>query len=194
MSQYRVARGVIRKPRDPLSARKVATAADYIGQGEAIPEGMLSEAEIANLLATGYIEPIGLIAPGVLEPTVKRGKWSVDPAALVAKSLEDMLVMVLEIDPDYDVAALETVTAAATQLTADWNPAFREAVALSNDRTRPAPLRSTAKVNRDGKVVEVRGARDVAEIPMSDSSKEILDRARAQAAQQAPGKGDQPQG
>ncbi len=181
--QYKVARGVIRLPRDPKSTRKFRTQADFIKQGELIPEGLLGLNEIESLLSKGIIEPLSAealqAAAGRIPKT--RGKWGVDPVALAGKTLEDLLVMILEIDPDYDVSAFLTEADAVRHLTQDWDPAFREEVARSTDRNRPEQLRSN-------------GVKDAGQRPMSDAAEKALARAksRAQAQTEAAQPGEEP--
>lgn len=187
MQQYRVANGSLRKPRVKGQVPKVRRAVDYIGQGELVPDGMLTQEEIEKLLETGVIEALPTGGPaGAAAPTyAARGKWSVDPSALVSKTLEDLCVMILEIDPNYDVAGLDSIQA-ATILTADWHPAFRETLATSSDKSRPAPLSMTSKQNAKGKVVEQRGAKDAGSRPMSEDASATLEALRARAQEKAP--------
>lgn len=180
MSQatYRLARGTIKLPRDNKSGRTFTTSGDFIKQGEMIPEGVLSDEQIKSFLATGRIE---LMAPAEVKQAAgmpkTRGKWGVDPTALIGKSMEELLVMVLEIDPEFDVTVIETEVDAVRQLTSDWDPAFREEIARSTDRSRPEQMK--LKVSHDGN--EVRGARDAGSRPMSPGAERALENAKQRA-------------
>lgn len=182
--QYKVARGTIRKPRQ--DGRRIRTAADFVGQGEIVPEGMLTPDQIASMLEQGLIEPISTQREAAVAEAAKRGKWSVDPGSIAGKTLEDLMVMIVEIDPGYPVENITTISEAATQLTADWHPAFRDDLAVSSDKSRPAPLRSTQVKREDGKVIEVRGAKDAGSPEMGARSQEALDRLRERAKAPAP--------
>jgi hypothetical protein len=183
--QFKVARGTIRRPRTERKAG-VKAASDVIGQGEIVPEGMLSPDQIAGLLEQGVIEPITTERETKMAESARRGKWSIDPAALAGKTLEDLIVMVVEIDPDYAIEGISSVSEAVTQLTADWHPAFREELARSSDKSRPAPLKTTTVKREDGKVISVEGAKDAGEPPMSDKAAAALERARERAKTPAP--------
>lgn len=166
---YKVARGVIRMPRKPGNKRSFSTVSDFIRQGEVIPEGLLDEAAQRSLLADGRIELVGEVQSkqaGSLP--ARRGKWSVDPTALVGKDLEDLLVMVLEIDETFDVSTLPSVVEAVRQLTMDWDPAFREEITRSTDRSRPERLSTS-------------GAKAGANPSMSDAAEQALARAKERA-------------
>ena len=181
-ASYRIARGSIKLPRDAKSGRTFTPSGDFIKQGDMIPDGLFSPDQIKALLSEGRIETM---QPAEAKQAARmpktRGKWGVDPTALVGKSLEDLLVMVLEIDPDFDVADLTSETEAVRQLTTDWDPAFREEVTRSTDRSRPEQLRLTT--SKDGR--EVRATHDADERPMSDAAQKALARAKERAQAKA---------
>jgi len=185
VEQFKVARGTIRRPR---TERKpgIKAASDFIGQGEIVPEGMLTPEQVASLLEQGVIEPITSVRESAIAAAAKRGKWSVDPGSIVGKTLEDLLVMIVEIDPDYSVERISSLSDAATQLTADWHPAFREDLALASDKSRPAPLRTTSVRREDGKVISVEGTKDAGSPDLSANARAALERARERAQAQPP--------
>lgn len=176
---YRLARGTIKLPRDPK--RTFTTSGDFIKQGDMIPSGVLSPEQVKSMLSDGRIECMqpAEAALAVREPKY-RGKWGVDPTALVGKSLEDLLVMVQEIDEDFDVTTLANEVDAVRQLTMDWDPAFRETIARASDRSRPERLRHTTS-KTEGGVEEVRGAKDAGQRPMAPAAEEALARAKERA-------------
>jgi len=175
-TQYRVAKGALKIPRTPKGQeRKFVTASDFILQGSAIPEGMLSQPEIEGLLKDGRIEPLTqLEAQQAAGLPKRRGPWSVDPANLAGKSLEELVLMVLDIDEGYDVAQLENAGDAVRQLTADWDPAFRDELSRSTDKSRPERLRTS-------------GAKDKGLTPMSEAAEAALARAKERAAGESQG-------
>lgn len=177
--QYKVAKGVLKRPRSLTGPRKVPTAADFIGQGELIPDGMLTSDAIADLLQHGLIEKVSVVqatTPGALPP--RRGKWSVDPAVLVSKTLDELVIMVLEIDPDFDVAQITDAQFAVTQLTADWHPSFRDTLTRSTDRSRPEAMRSS-------------GTKDAGSKPLSEAAAKALASAKERAQPATEGEASQ---
>lgn len=180
--QYRVARGVLRKPRKTLPNPKavaLSNSCDYIQQGELIPEGMLDEVSIQSLLSEGRIEVLAPLAAGLAAKVpAQQGKWGVDPVALVGKNLEELLIIVMEIDENFDVSTLTTEAQAIRQLTADWNPAFREEIARTTDRSRPEQMRMES--SRDGRVVKG-NVHDAGNRPLSGDAEKALANAKARA-------------
>lgn len=179
MSVYRVARGVIRLPRTKGAAAKSPrlfnTSSDFIKQGGVIPDGLLDQDQIAGMLADGRIELIPQSEVATSNPRPEqRGKWSVDPSALAGKGLEELIVMVMDIDGDYDVEQLKTPADAVGLLTSQWNPAFRTDLVKSNDRSRPEALRHN-------------GVKNAGDKPLSDASADALERAKAAAQARAAG-------
>lgn len=165
--RYKLVRGVIQLPSD----RRIVVQGDYIRQGQEVPEGLFSAEAIADLLKEGKIELFSPDeqnqAPGKIE---NRGRWGVDPVSLAGKSFEDLLVMVQEIDPEFQIMQLVDEAAAIRQLTEDWNPAFSEDLAQSSDRSAPG--------------VTSKGVRNLGGVPFSPESEAALARARELA--QAP--------
>lgn len=172
---YRVAQGCVKVPRDPKSKRTFSTRADFLVQGDIVPEGVLSAEDIASLLAAGKIEPLIVQRPEEARGLPQRaGKWSVDPVALVGKSFEDLLIMVQEIDEDFDVTLLQDAGQAVRQLTQDWNPAFRDQIAKASDKSRPERLGPA-------------GAKDLGVTPLSEAAERALAQAKSRAAGQPQG-------
>lgn len=171
---YRLVKGTLRVPRQ--GNRSFDTSADTIKQGDVIPAGMLSREEVDSFLESGRIEevPQSIVDSGQA-PVRSRGVWSVDPKTLSGKSMEDLTVMVLEIDPSFDLRLLTNEQAAVAQLTKEWDPAYREDIAKSSDRSRPERLRHD-------------GTKDKGVVPMSDSATQALESAKARA------QGDQAKG
>ena len=175
---YRVVRGSIKLPRDPKATRTFTTQGDFLKQGDVIPEGVLSPEQLRSFLKDGRIEILRPAEAEAVKGRPKtRGRWSVDPSALAGKNLEDLLVMVLEIDPDFDVSEMTTEADAVRQLTENWDPAFRDTLTRATDKSRPEQL----KLKTTGNEVRV-GMRDAGERPMSDAAQRALERARAKAS------------
>lgn len=171
MTQYEVARGSIKLPFPKTASKTAAPRAQFIKQGDIIPEGVLSAEEIDSLLRDKRIQPLkGSVAKKASKArTQRRGPWSADPATLEGKSLEDLLVLVLGIDEDFNVEKLTTVEKAVAQLTKDWDPAFADDVAKAYDRS--GPILGEGGAQQTGEPRE-----------LSDKAKAVLERARARAA------------
>lgn len=58
-------------------------------------------------------------------PAVTKGKWAVDPAKLEDKELEDLLMMIVEIDPTVNIEGLDA-EAARKFLSREFRPEFAE--------------------------------------------------------------------
>jgi len=193
--QYKVARGVLRMPRKTPTVgtptRAFNNSADYIKQGEVVPEGMLSPEEIASLLSGGIIEEL-TVAPGqsAAVPVKSRGKWGVDPVTLVGKNLEELLIVVMQIDETFDVNELKTEADAVRHLTQHWDPAFREEIARSTDRSRPEQMKM--KSSSDNRTAS--GVKDAGDRPLSGAAEKALAnaKARAQATPEADDLGTSP--
>lgn len=115
---------------------------DMIMQGELVPPGMFSDVEIKSWLNEGRIELAGVSVEVAEEQVAVRtaNKFRVDPSALVGKTMEDLIIMVLEIDEDYDTDLLGDEQAAVQLLTSGWEPSMRQTIAPVNDRSRPEAL------------------------------------------------------
>lgn len=166
---YRVIRGSIRLPR--TGDRKFVTRSNFITQGELLPDGIFPESDIASWLAEGRIAPATVTAEvlaAARERNLRKGKWVVDPASLAGKTLEDLLVMVLDIDEDFNVDLLKTEEDAVRQLTSEWDPVFAEQVSTSFDQS------SVPAMGPDG-------VKDAGSKPMSQSASDKLEAARARA-------------
>ena len=66
--------------------------------------------------------------------------FAVDPSILVRKTMEDLIIMVLEIAPEYDTDTLEDEQAAVRLLTSGWDPKYTQRIAPVNDRSRPEAI------------------------------------------------------
>lgn len=168
--QYEIATG-------GLALSKNGSRLKLLMQGEPVPEGMLSDEEIRSLLEDGRIRPLREARAGEMPAMPpRRGKWSVSPSQCAGKDLEALLLMVLAVDPEYDVSSLPDEATAVRQLTADWHPTFDEEVAQATDRTAPR-LMPDARVRRGS------------EKEMSPEAAQTLERARLRAEAEAAEKG-----
>ena len=138
---YRIIRGSIRTPRTKdgpiLTGRK-----GLIMQGELLPEGLFGEDDIQSWLNEGRIERSGLSVEQAEEAArvIAANPFRADPSTLVGKTMEDLIIMVLEIQDDYDTDLLEDEQAAVRLLTSGWSPEMRQTIAPVNDRSRPLAL------------------------------------------------------
>ena len=139
---YRVIRGAVRLPRGTNSTGFLMSRRDMVIQGELIPPGIFTDADIASWLAEGRIELAGVTVEQAEETIALHlsNPFRVDPSTLVGKTMEDLTIMVLEIDDEYDVDSLEDEQAAIVLLTSGWDPSMRQTVAPVNDRSRPEAL------------------------------------------------------
>lgn len=139
---YRVVRGSIRLPRGTKGTGFLMSRRDMIVQGELVPPGMYPDADLRSWLAEGRIEPAGVSVAEAEEVIAVRGSnpFRADPSTLVGKTMEDLIIMVLEIDEDYDTDKLSNEQAAVQLLTSGWDPSMRQTVAPVNDRSRPVAL------------------------------------------------------
>lgn len=156
--QYRVAQGMLKLP----------GKREFIRQGEAVPEMIFSQPQLESLARDGIVELI----PAQLSADEKkrlehRGPWRMNPASLVGKDMEAMLLMVHEIDPNVDLALLQTEQMVVALLTKDWDPSIADELATSNDSTAPA--------------LNSKGVKDLGNVPMAESAKTALERAREKA-------------
>lgn len=139
---YRVVRGSIRLPRGTEGTGFVMSRRDMVMQGELLPPGIFPESDIQSWIAEGRIEPAGVSVDVAEQAREARASnpFRVDPSTLVGKTMEDLLLMVMEIDPEYDADELESEEDAVRLLTSGWEPGMRQVVAPVNDRSRPAAL------------------------------------------------------
>lgn len=142
-SIYRVVRGAIRMSRS-TSSNFTLSKVDMIMQGDILPAGFDS-ACIQSWLADGRIELVGEEmsledAEDEQKAILARNPFAVDPSVLVSKSMEDLVIMVLEIDPDYDTDKLASEQDAVRLLTSGWDPKYAQTVSPVRDRSKPQAL------------------------------------------------------
>jgi len=139
---YRVIRGSIRLPRGTQGTGFLMKRADMITQGELVPPGMFTAADIRSWVNEGRIEEAGVSIEVAEEAVAVRAanKFRVDPSVLVGKTMEDLIIMVLEIDEEYDTDLLDDEQAAVQLLTSGWEPSMRQTIAPVGDRSRPEAL------------------------------------------------------
>lgn len=174
-TNYAVAQGCIRIP-SSITGRKdntFARSGDFLMPGDAIPEGMISDRELRGMVASGTVREIA--TPDAARAAQKNAqkhlsKWNVDPATLGNYTLEDMMVMVQEIDPQYPLDGL-TDQAARDLLTKDFDPDLRH---------RPDPVVARDAVSR----LTAKGANDSGSRPLSEVAQENL--AELQSRAQTP--------
>jgi len=138
---YRVIRGAIRLPRGKTTGFTMSRR-DMVMQGELLPPGIFPEADIKSWLSEGRIALAGVSVEAAQAAVEARAAnpFRVDPSTLVGKTMEDLLIMVLEIDPEYDADSLESEADAVRLLTSGWEPSMRQVIAPVNDRSRPQAL------------------------------------------------------
>ncbi len=148
---YKVLRGCIQVPRNVSKAFRM-----MVKQGEVFPASTFSSTAIEGWLAEGKIEPVypavvkavpfveetGVeVAPFVdtddveVVPLVNPGIWKVDPDTLIDKTMEDLLLMVLDISPDYDVASLTDMGVVVRLLTKNFNRELADTIAPVSDKS-----------------------------------------------------------
>lgn len=141
---YRIIRGSIKLSRATTGVH-VQVKGDFLMQGDLLPVDMFSAKEIQSWLVGGRIELAGesteVASEAVEQQRVRASNpFRADPSTLVGKSLEDLLMMVLEIQEDYDMSNLETEVDAVRLLTSGWDPKYTQTVAPVSDRSRPEAL------------------------------------------------------
>lgn len=177
MSSYRIARGSLKTP---LANHDNPLQSKFLRQGDLLPEGMYSEADIASYLESGRIEEVDASARNVAEQAEvirARGLWTVNPSILEGKSLEDLRILINEIDPNVDASTVETEEVAIQFLTQNWQPALAQTVPAASDRSRPEAMAT---------VLEQKGGRPA--VQTGTVAPSALDAARAKA--QAPSSDD----
>lgn len=139
---YRVVRGSVRLPRGAQGTGFTMTRKDMVIQGELLPPGIFPETDIRSWLDEGRIELSGITVEVAKEAIAAQAAnpFQVDPSTLVGKTMEELLIMVLEIAPDYDADELESEAAVVQLLTSGWQPHMRQTIAPVNDRSRPKAL------------------------------------------------------
>lgn len=172
-TNFQVARGVIRIPAS-ITGRKAhgfAKKGEFLRPGDAIPEGMLSDRELRSLLASGIVKEIDTPRRAQAAQEAARrhmSRWSVDPATLGRKSLEDLLVMIQEIDPEYPLDQVQDEDAARRLLSKDFDPDFRE---------DPADVLARDPVSR----LTASGVKDSGKGPLSQKAASALAELQARA-------------
>lgn len=140
---YRVIQGAVRMPRN---AKKEGTfvlrRADMVVQGELLPPGVFTQADILSWLAEGRIEEAGApVAEAEEQERIRNANpFRCDPSTLLGKTIDELLMMIYEIDDEYDLSAIETEQDAVRLLTSGWDPKYMQTVAPVNDRSRPENL------------------------------------------------------
>jgi hypothetical protein len=155
---------------------------DLIMQGDLLPVGSFSELEIRSWLNEGRIERANVTVEAVEESERIRvaNPFRVDPSTLLGKTMEDMVIMVLEIDEEYDTDLLADEQDAIRLLTSGWDPKFLQTVAPVNDRSRPVALAlNKMEQSQDG-------TRAMAQTQTEMSSQAAAGLAAAKAAANAP--------
>jgi len=147
MTQYEVARGSIKVPFPKTASKTAAPRPQFFRQGDLLPDGALSEEEISSLLADKRIAVVRGSQKGtkIERRTQQRGPWSVDPESLEGKNSEELGMLILGIDPDFDLRKIKTDEDAVKQLTKDWDPAFADDIAKAYDKGNPALTEDGAK-------------------------------------------------
>lgn len=176
---YRVVRGSLRLPRGTKGTGFLMSRRDMIVQGELVPPGLFTDKDIQSWLAEGRIEPAGVSVEQAAEAAEVRAAnpFRVDPSTLVGKTMEDLIIMVLEIDPDYDTDLLDDEQAAVQLLTSGWEPSMRQTVAPVSDKSRPEALalHKLEQAEGGGNAIKT-GSRE-----MSPEAAAALEAARAKA-------------
>jgi hypothetical protein len=152
-----------------------------IMQGELLPVGVFDSRDIRSWLDGGRIERADVTVEVAAEEQRIRAAnpFRVDPSALVGKTMEDLVIMVLEIQDDYDTDSLEDEQAAVRLLTSGWTPEMRQTVAPVSDRSRPEALALHKLEQENGQSATTSGQTE-----MSSEAAAGLEAARAAA--QAP--------
>jgi hypothetical protein len=138
---YRIVRGSIRIPRSKMESN-AAGANGLLPQGDLLPRGMFDDRDILSWLREGRIERADVTEAQIEESERVRtaNPFRVDPVTLVGKTMEDLVIMILEIDPGFDTDTLEAEQDAVRLLTSGWDPKYAQTIAPVNDRSRPVAL------------------------------------------------------
>jgi hypothetical protein len=173
-------RAVIKVPSpDGTPRNKRNKAITYWQPGDIIPPGALTQDDLDSLLENNLIREVTrrLTTKERESLRVKRvqrgGIWSLNPETLEGKDLDELLLIVLERDPNFDTDTLKTEEAAIKQLTRDWQPEFDEELSHGSDRTVPQ-LPRAHDVER-GPISEGKSR------PMSAKARAALERAQRRA-------------
>lgn len=178
---YRVIRGAIKLPRAHTQDFIANVRKDFVMQGELLPVDVYPEDDIQSWLAGGRIVAAGVSVAQAVEAAEIRASnpFKVDPSTLVGKTMEDLTIMVLEIEPDYDTDALADEQDAVRLLTSGWDPKYIQKIAPVSDRSRPEALVANKLEQTEKETATSSGSTD-----MSAAAQAGLDAARAKA--QAP--------
>jgi len=138
-TQYEVAFGALKVPAPEGKAKRYSKA-EFVRQGEEIPEGTFTDEDMERFLKGGRIRAVrgSQSARRSAPRKQQRGKWSVNPESLRNKSLTELRQMVVAIDPKFKVKSLRNKQEAIEQLTQDFDKVFEEPVAPhATDKTMP---------------------------------------------------------
>jgi hypothetical protein len=167
-------------PRDTCE-NVIMTTGNMIMQGDLLPEEVFPPEDIQSWLDEGRIERADVTVEQVdkAERIRLANPFRADPSILVGKTREDLVIMVLEIDPDYDTDKLVDEQAMVTLLTSGWDDKFEQTIAPVSDRSRPEAL-ALGKLHQEGGMPATSNNNP----EMSAEARSNLDAARAKA--QAP--------
>ena len=158
-TDYQVAIGSIQIP----STKRASFTGHFLRPGDAIPEDMISDKELASLLSAGIICVIPDGEEDLAEQVASKhlaSQWVLSPEQLVSKGLEDLLCMIVEIDPLYDIGDMDEESARAL-LSRDHEPEF------DSDPAKAIDLNPVARMGAEG----VAGSGNIA---MSESAQGSL--------------------
>lgn len=139
---YRVIRGAIRLPRQSTGTYVAKSSTDFLVQGDLLPKGVFNETDILSWLGGGRIAlaEISEVQEKEERAIVSDNPFKADPSTLVGKSVEDLTIMILEIDDEYDIDSLDGEIEMVRLLTSGWDPKYIQTIAPVNDRSRPEAL------------------------------------------------------
>lgn len=179
---YRVIRGAVKLPRSVTQDHIANKTKDFVMQGELLPPGVFTDSDIKSWLAGGRIV-VSVVSMEMAEEAAEvraANIFHVDPSTLVQKTMEDLVIMVLEIDENYDTDLLTDEADAVRLLTSGWDPKYLQTIAPVTDRSRPEALRMHAlEQGLSGSAIKTSEASD-----LSAKAQAGLDAAHAKA--QAP--------
>lgn len=178
---YRVIRGAIKMPRT-AKGNFSAKHNDFIVQGQLLPTNVFPDDDIESWLEGGRIERADVTVAVIEEAERVRSAnpFRADPTILVGKTMEELVIMILEIQDDYDTDKLTSEQDAVRLLTSGWTPSQRQIIAPVNDRSRPEviAMHNMEQKRGEGSVIGSSNAE------MSAAAQAGLEAARAKA--QAP--------
>lgn len=177
---YEVIRSAIKVPAKRTADGKVVTTkfvgSKYLQPGQLVQPGTFSDEELQSLEDQNFIRRTERIVSKTesARRKQKKGKWSINPDTLAGKDQEELLLIVLEVDPEFDTDTLKTKQQTIAQLTKDFDTEFDLGIATATDKTMPG---------FDGREHRPEnGVTDLGSPPMSDKAKEALERARSKAS------------